>query len=252
METYDRVVQMQLMKFERELYDTTEWQQMSKSLQEKLDGLVPRKIHRAFAQALEKAVKSFLQGLNLLPSRAISAPLISDERDLRERTEKARPIIQKYQRLASIEGAGTGFGGIISSGIDFPALISIKLRLLQELMTLFGYRLENFEERLYTLNIFLLPFSGIEVKREVWQRLKTWENQVEFNEWDSWDTFDWEGFYLEYKQSIEFRKLLQMIPGLGAIVGAWANYTLVEELGTTALKCLQLRHLQQTYQHPIL
>ena len=56
-------------------------------------------------------------------------------------------------------------------------------------------------------------------------------------------SIDWEKLQQEYRDSIDFRKMLQLVPGIGAIVGAWANYSLLEELGETAIHSFRLRLL---------
>jgi hypothetical protein len=54
---------------------------------------------------------------------------------------------------------------------------------------------------------------------------------------------DWRTFQQEYRDYIDLIKLLQMVPGLGAIVGAFANYRLTEHLGETAMNAYRLRIL---------
>jgi uncharacterized protein (DUF697 family) len=248
MSTYEQAVKMQLRKFERSLLKSSGLQRWSKQWQQKFDGLIPQKIHQSLAKAVETGVKSFLQGLNLLqPKQWVHQEVVTEDDDLKARTEEARRVIQAYRRIASLEGAGTGFGGIVASTIDFPALISIKLKMLQELLLIFGHRLESFEERLYLIKLFELRFSGQKARQRLWTEIKQWETQRDNTEWESWESFDWEEFYMEYKQSIELRKLLQILPGVGAVVGAWANYTFLDDLGETAVRCLQLRYLQQKY-----
>jgi hypothetical protein len=246
LDTYEKIFLKRVKQFETELYQSSQFQNWAKGLQQKFDGIIPRKVHQSIAYALEKGIKGFLQGLNLIHRERISKYL-KKELSLHDLSEEAEKIVRNYKRLATVEGAGTGFGGIISSAIDFPALLSIKLKLLQELAILFGYRLENFEERVYILKIFQLQFSGKSCKQKLWQEVKNWEMQQEYNEWESWEDFNWEEFYMEYKQSIEIKKLFQIIPGFGAIVGAWANYSFLDDLGETAILCYQLRKIQEKY-----
>ncbi|MDQ0165518.1 hypothetical protein J2S11_001419 [Bacillus horti] len=241
---------MRIRKFEKEVYKTSDFMGWTKGVQQKFDGLIPRKVHQSLASALEKGIKSFIEGINLLPKQQMVQVEVENPDDLEGLSKAADKIILYYKRIASAEGAGTGFGGLVSAAIDFPALISIKLKMLQELWVLFGYRLENFEDRLFLLKVFELQFSGEESKQRVWKEVKTWEQNGE-NEDKTWDDYDWETFYMEYKQSIELRKLFQLIPGFGAIVGAWANYSFLEDLGSTAVTCLQLRYLQSRYDEPI-
>ncbi|GIO99676.1 hypothetical protein J14TS5_47620 [Paenibacillus lautus] len=46
---------------------------------------------------------------------------------------------------------------------------------------------------------------------------KQWLSDVEY----SWN-MDWETFQIEYRDAINFRKILQTAPEIGAIAGAWA------------------------------
>jgi hypothetical protein len=39
--------------------------------------------------------------------------------------------------------------------------------------------------------------------------------------------------------------MLQMIPGFGAIVGAYANYNFLDHLGKTAVNCYRMRYLKK-------
>jgi hypothetical protein len=40
---------------------------------------------------------------------------------------------------------------------------------------------------------------------------------------------------------MDIAKLLQLVPGIGAVVGAYANYKLVDKLGVTAINAYRLR-----------
>lgn len=56
---------------------------------------------------------------------------------------------------------------------------------------------------------------------------------------------DWYVFQQEYRDYIDFIKMLQLIPGFGAIVGAYANYNLLDQLGETAMNAYRLRILNE-------
>jgi hypothetical protein len=40
---------------------------------------------------------------------------------------------------------------------------------------------------------------------------------------------------------IDLAKMLQLVPVIGAVVGAYANYKLLDRLGETAVNCYRLR-----------
>lgn len=59
-----------------------------------------------------------------------------------------------------IEGAGTGAGGILIGLTDLPLLLGIKIKLLYELASIYGFDVKDYRERMYILNIFQLAFSS--------------------------------------------------------------------------------------------
>ena len=59
-----------------------------------------------------------------------------------------------------IEGAGTGAGGILIGLTDLPLLLGIKIKLLYELASIYGFDVKDYRERMYILSIFQLAFSS--------------------------------------------------------------------------------------------
>ena len=53
--------------------------------------------------------------------------------------------------------------------------------------------------------------------------------------------FDWRTFQQEYRDYIDIAKMAQLIPVIGAPVGAVANYGLVKKLGKTAKNAYRMR-----------
>ena len=53
--------------------------------------------------------------------------------------------------------------------------------------------------------------------------------------------FDWRSFQQEYRDFIDIAKLLQLIPGVGAAVGAYVNHKYTQKLGQTAINAYRLR-----------
>jgi len=148
----------------------------------------------------------------------------------------ARDVINKYQKIASVEGAGTGAGGFLLGITDFPALIAIKMRMLFELAHIYGYETHLKKERLFLLYIFQITFTTTSQRRKLLPVIEEW------NKFDCAE-LDWEQFQKDYRDSLDFRKMLQLIPGIGAVVGAGANYGLLGELGLSAMNCYRIRYL---------
>ena len=61
------------------------------------------------------------------------------------------------------------------------------------------------------------------------------------------DEFDWLTFQQQYRDYIDLAKLAQMLPFIGAAVGAVANYKLIEKLGKTAMMSYRMRYFSVQY-----
>ncbi|ETZ19825.1 EcsC family protein [Pedobacter sp. V48] len=62
---------------------------------------------------------------------------------------------------------------------------------------------------------------------------------------ESSDNFDWKTFQQEYRDYIDIAKLAQLLPVVGAAVGAVANYQLIKKLGKTATQAYRMRLIKK-------
>ena len=65
-----------------------------------------------------------------------------------------------YRKTAAVEGGITGAGGLLMGLADFPILIGIKIKLLFDIASLYGFDVNDYKERVYLLHIFELAFSS--------------------------------------------------------------------------------------------
>lgn len=243
MGTYEHRLQMDLQVWEQGLLKPSGLiQNMSKRVQTKINSVIPDKVHAAITGAVRGIVTSVLFGLDFVPKTTPHVGLPLEDRDV-----KAKALMGTYQKVAAVEGAGTGAGGIMLGLADFPALIAIKMKFLFELAHLYGFNTKDFRERLFLLYVFQLAFSAPDQRGDLLAKIKNWERvAADFPpEQEYLQNVDWEQFQREYRDAIDFRKMLQLVPFIGAVVGAWANYGLIEELGVVAMNCYRLRLIEQ-------
>ena len=209
----------------------------AKNIQAKLNDLIPEKVHQAITFTIEKMVKGVLFGATytVTSSRAYGS--------FQLREAYVRKFIDTYKKAASVEGAVTGAGGILMGIADFPALLAIKVKMLFDIGATYGYDMRQYKERLFLLTVFQLAFSSHKHRVEVYQRLCNWDAYAESLP-DDIDSFDWRTFQLEYRDYIDLAKMAQLIPVIGAAVGAVVNYRLVQQLGTTAMNGYRMRMLE--------
>lgn len=201
----------------------------AKGLQMQVNRMIPEKIHAAVTKVIEQMTRGILVGSDVVTG----APLASGS--LYEREMKVRAAISGYRNLATAEGGVAGAGGFLLAAADFPALIAIKIKLLFEIATLYGHDASEWRERLYILSIFQLAFSGADHRRDVLLAM------TEGRQPATPEDFDWRKFQQEYRDYIDLAKLAQLLPVVGAPVGAIVNFRLIEQLGETAINAYRLR-----------
>lgn len=238
--------------YEEKAYDELRWwmRKMEKSpsmatsfakkIQTKMNSMIPEKIHTVVTTSIKNMVHGTLVGSEYMTKREVVV-----DASLETREQLIRESIKKYKKAAAVEGAGTGAGGILLGMADFPLLLGIKMKFLFDAATCYGYDVKDFRERLYILYLFQLAFSSEKKKKEVFQYLLNWDEYVsQFSSKEGYlESINWKEFQLEYRDHIDLVKMLQLIPGFGAIVGAAANYHFLDVLGETAIHGYRLRLL---------
>lgn len=212
---------------------------MAKGIQRKTNSLIPEKAHVIITEAIKNMTKAVLFGSEFITRQ----PLLREQLEKREKL-----VLEKlnfYRKAAVVEGAGTGAGGILLGLADFPLLLSLKMKFLFDAASIYGYDVRDYRERLYILYVFQLAFSSRQRQIELYYQMENWDRYVYSLPADM-NNFDWRTFQQEYRDYIDLAKLMQLVPGIGAVVGAYANYKLMDKLGETAMNAYRLRIFNQS------
>lgn len=233
----------ELEKWERKILKRSPlYKRAAKKIQQQINEKIPKRVHDVVTNSIRNMVKATLTGTEFTTKRTPILGMSLKERDALLIERKGA-----YKKTAMAEGAGTGAGGILWGLADFPLLLGIKMRFLFEAARIYGFDTKNKQERVFLLHVFLLAFSSDEVRKETYLTIKNWEQNKE--KWNSSSSineeYDWKTFQITYRDHIDLVKMLQMVPGFGAIVGAYANYHFLDQLGETAMNCYRLRYLQK-------
>ncbi len=232
MTDYSQIVESELEAWKRKMIKRSSLlNRMSKTAQTKVNELIPEKVHTIMTESIKNMVKATLVGSNMTTNKQQAVGI-----SLYERDELLKQKLSTYRKTAVIEGAGTGAGGILLGIADFPLLLSIKMKFLFEAAAVYGFDTSEYEERLFILHVFQLAFSSDEKRKETFYIIEDWEEQKK-----SLVDIDWRVFQQEYRDYIDLVKMFQLIPGIGAVVGAYANYNLLDQLGETAMNAYRLR-----------
>lgn len=238
MNPYDQVALHELRQWQEKMTrEPSLGSQFAKGIQDKMSNLIPEKAHEIITGGIKQMVRGVLTGSEFTSGAPLTdAPLEERERLVREK-------IGTYRQMGTASGAVTGAGGFLLGLADFPVLLGIKMKLLFDIAGLYGYNVKDFPERLYILHIFQLAFCSPERRIRTYEQILHWENSAETLPAHI-NAFDWRTFQQEYRDYIDLVKLLQLVPGIGAVVGAIANHKLIEKLGETAMQCYRLRRLR--------
>ena len=211
---------------------------VSRKVQGKINSYIPEKVHKGLTVAIKQMVRAVLFGAEITTRQPADASSL-------EITE-ARVLerINMFKKTGAAEGGITGAGGFLLALADFPLLLSIKMKMLFEIASLYGHRVDDYRERIFLLYIFHLAFSNQDKRKDMYLKLSNWKQTCEELPSDI-NQFDWRTFQQEYRDYIDLAKLAQLIPIIGAPVGAVVNYRLINKLGFTAMNCYRMRWFEE-------
>lgn len=238
METYEEQTRDELQHWEMELMKKpSTLGHIAAKVQGKINSYIPLKIHQTITATIKQMVKTVLFG-----AKYTTSPIPDQQMSLLHREALVKAKIDSYCKTGAAEGGITGAGGFLMSMADFPILIGIKLKLLFEIAALYGFDIKDYRERLYILHIFQLAFSSKKGAQNVLLQMQNWDQKLIALPIDE-NQFDWQTFQQEYRDYIDLAKLAQLLPIVGAAVGAVANYQLIKKLGKTAIMAYRMRVL---------
>lgn len=234
----EQIIKAELVLWQQEMQKSPSLgNQAVKGIQVRINNLIPEKVHRVFTKAIKEVTRAVLFGAEF------STSMNHEVEDLLATEVKAQERIRFYSSSASAEGAITGFGGILWGFADFPLWLSLKMKMLFEIASIYGMDVSDLRERIYILHIFEITFSSQKNRNRVFKVMQSWDKNKHLQ--DDIHEFDWRRFQLEYRDHIDLAKLLQLIPGFGAIIGAYVNLNLTRKLGKFAMNAYRMRLLDK-------
>jgi hypothetical protein len=205
----------------------------SRATQDRINRLIPEGVHAIVTSGVEAVTKGMLTGSEVLTARPPAGG------SLAAREVRARNIIRAYRTTAGVEGGVAGAGGFVLAAADFPALMAIKVRMLADIVAVYGWGGGAPAERLFLLHVFHLAFASPKRRPEALRALEDWIAGA--GPVATTADYDWRRFQQEYRDYIDLAKMAQLIPVVGAPIGAVVNWRLVDRLGETAMMACRMR-----------
>jgi len=162
-------------------------------------------------------------------------------------------LAAKYKAGGIGEGAAAGSAGASGLMVDIPLLTTMALRAIGEYATYYGFDLSNKDERLYMLYVLSLGCSlDDRTKYKVVAEMQQIAlRMAQAAEWQSSD----KAMLLQMTKKIAEKfgdkltkkKLMQVVPGVGAIIGAWSSSSLLADICEAAHFSYRKRFLMRQY-----
>lgn len=238
MDDYQNQIQLELSVWQKQMLQRPSFfNGLSRRVQVKINTWIPEKVHQAITATIKQMIRGVLFGATHTTGKPLSGA------SFQECEAAAQKRIEFYRNTAAVEGGITGAGGILLGLADFPILIGLKLKLLFDISSMYGFDVTDYKERVYLLHIFELAFSSHEHRRNIYLKMVDWDTKSKDLPEDI-NQFDWRNFQQEYRDYIDLAKMAQLIPIIGAPVGFVVNSRLIKKLGLTAINAYRMRILK--------
>jgi hypothetical protein len=145
----------------------------------------------------------------------------------------AQSIIRSGMKVAAVEGAGLGFGGLLTIVPDLGILSAITMRTIQKLSLLYGFEF-NTDDEIAELWIAAASAAGVDISRELLEKevLNKFVPRVI------------ERIAARASAEVVEKWAARVIPLASSAIGAGLNYWFVRAWGRRAQAHFRERHLQ--------
>jgi len=213
-------------------------------LVQRVQQLVRERLMQAY-RTVQVDPHSFLLQLRAAHGLRVSSYAELRTADLRILDSVAESTIRAARKIAAVEGAGLGFGGVLTLLPDLGILSAISVRTVQKLGLIYGFEYTTDEEKA-ELWVAMAAAAGVDISRELFERkvLQRFAPRVI------------ERIAAQVGVEIAEKSVARVIPVLSSALGATLNYYFVQGWGRRALhhyrqKNLDLRARPATPQLPV-
>jgi EcsC protein family len=201
---------------------------------------VRRQVEHALARGLTGAYQTvrvdpekFLLQLRLAYRMPISGYHGVFSLEMSEVDNVAESIVRSGMRLAAVEGAGLGMGGLMTIGPDLGILSAITMRTIQKLSLVYGFEF-NTDDEIAELWVAAATAAGVDISRDLLEKevLNKFVPRVI------------ERIAAQASKDVVEKWAGRVIPLASAAIGAGLNYWFVKAWGERARSHFHARHLQ--------
>ena len=148
-------------------------------------------------------------------------------------------------KLATVQGASTGIGGIFTLAIDIPVILGMALKTLQEIAIIHGYDPNDKMERIFIVKCLQFASADIVGKEAILTELASMHEDKQASENMISQLQGWQEVFFTYRDQFGWKKLFQMVPIAGMIFGAYANKGMIQDITETGIMLYRKRRIYE-------
>ena len=158
--------------------------------------------------------------------------------------QAAEKLTGNRKKLATIQGASTGIGGIFTLTIDIPLLLGLQLKTLQDIAICYGYDPNDKKERLFIVKCLQFVSADIVGKQTILNQLSLFDQHDEHAKREVLSELQgWREVVFSYRDQMGWKKLFQMIPIAGLVFGAFINRSAINDIAEAGMMLYRKRRI---------
>lgn len=255
---------LEIEKWEKEQKDLWFWEKLGRLPFMLLDKITPKFIQEKLGLAVDE-IGSYIQngGKYLISERSVIDKLHHnaaqndvllgadheettindvDNMPLSILNLTAEQLASSRSKMATLQGATTGIGGIFTLAIDIPAILGLSLKIIQEIAICYGFDPKSKEERVFAVKVMQFASSDIVGKKAILDELSAYEEVNRSNQMLS-QLQGWSEVVAVYRDNFGWKKLFQMIPVAGMLFGAFINRGMLNNVAEAATMLYRKRRV---------
>lgn len=163
-----------------------------------------------------------------------------------EMDQAAEKLTNSRKKIATVQGASTGVGGIFTISLDIPLLLGLQLKTLQDIAICYGYEPHSEKERIFIVKCLQFVSSDIVGKKAILQQLSSFDQPNSSRDREVIAEIQgWREVVFTYRDQFGWKKLLQMIPIAGLLFGAFTNRSAIHDIADTGRYLYRKRKIRE-------
>ncbi|WP_338469572.1 EcsC family protein [Niallia sp. XMNu-256] len=251
-----------IQSWETDQSDLWFWEKLGRLPFKLIDKVTPSFIQNKLGSILDELGQYIQTGGNYLsPASSLSSYYPEDSIHTIEEAsvlpiEKMDKAVEKLtkmrKKVATVQGASTGIGGLFTISIDIPILLGLQLKTLQDIALCYGYDPQDKKERIFIVKCLQFVSADIVGKQAILKQLSGIDNNQNTKREVLSEIQGWREVVFSYRDQFGWKKLFQMVPIAGFIFGAFTNRSAVNDIAEAGMMLYRKRRITERLSKDIL